>query len=215
MPKRVDPHERRERIAAALLRVAARQGLEAVSLRHVATEAGVTTGMVQHYFPSKDAMMDFALATVGERYGRRMAANAAVLGDEPAARDVVRVTLTSLIPRDADERDDARVALAFQSYAASRPASAAELGTTNAQLREYLAAQIESCRRTADAGSDTGPDAGTGTGPAVDPTLAATALLATAEGLALQVLSSALPAAQAFEALDQQLALVLGDAAAA
>lgn len=215
MPKRVDPHERRERIAAALLRVAAREGLEAVSLRHVAAEAGVTTGMVQHYFPSKEAMMDFALATVGERYGRRMAANAAVLGDEPSPRDVLRVTLTSLIPREDDERDDARVALAFQSYAASRPTSAAELGTTNAQFREYLAAQIESCRRTAGSGTDTDVGTGSALGPAVDPKVAATALLATAEGLALQVLSSALSTTQAFEALDQQLALVLGDAAAA
>jgi AcrR family transcriptional regulator len=195
MPKRVDPEERRALIAAALLRVAARQGLEAVSLRHVATEAGVTTGMVQHYFPSKEAMMDFALATVGERYGRRMAANAAALGAEPSPADVVRVTLTSMIPVDADEREDARVALAFQSYAAARPA-AAGLGSTNAQFRGHLATQIESCRRS----------------PGIDPYVAATALLATAEGLALHVLSSALSATEAFEALDQQLALVVGEA---
>ncbi|MEV0952020.1 TetR/AcrR family transcriptional regulator [Promicromonospora sp. NPDC050249] len=196
MPKRVDPEERRAQIAAALLRVAARQGLEAVSLRHVATEAGVTTGMVQHYFPSKEAMMDFALATVGERYGRRMAANAAALGTEPSPADVVRVTLTSMIPAGADEREDARVALAFQSYATARPAAAADLGSTNAQFRAYLATQIESCRRS----------------PDIDPYVAATALLATAEGLALHVLSSALPATEAFEALDQQLALVVGEA---
>ena len=206
MPKRVDHQERREQIAAALLRVAAQQGLEAVSLRHVATEAGVTTGMVQHYFPSKEAMMDFALATVSERYGRRMNASAAALGDKPSPVDVIRVTLTGMIPRDDDEREDARVALAFQSYAAARPGSAAELGTTNAPFREYLAAQIESCRRTADVGPRIGPD--------VDPHVAATALLATAEGLALHVLSSALSAAEAFEALDQQLGLVVGEAVA-
>lgn len=196
MPKRVDPEERRAQIAAALLRVAARQGLEAVSLRHVATEAGVTTGMVQHYFPSKEAMMDFALATVAERYGRRMAANAAGLGADPSPADVVRVTLTSMIPGDAVEREDARVALAFQSYASARPAAAADLGSTNAQFRAHLATQIESCRRSAD----------------IDPYVAATALLATAEGLALHVLSSALSATEAFEALDQQLALVVREA---
>lgn len=203
MPKRVDHHERREQIASALLRVTAHQGLEAVSLRHVATEAGVTTGMVQHYFPSKDAMMDFALATVGERYGRRMAANTAVLGDEPAPGDLLRVSLTSLIPQDDDERDDARVALAFQSYAATRPASAAALGTTNARFRDHLAAQVELCRRAAGTGRTAGPR--------VDPLVVATGLLATAEGLALQVLSSALTTTQAFEALDQVLALALGD----
>ncbi|WP_129790210.1 TetR/AcrR family transcriptional regulator [Promicromonospora panici] len=205
MPKRVDHRERREQIAAALLRVAAQQGLEAVSLRHVATEAGVTTGMVQHYFPSKEAMMDYAMATVSDRYGHRMTANTAALGDEPSPADVVRMTLTSMIPRDDDEREDARVALAFQSYAAGRPRSATQLGTTNAHFRDYLAAQIEACRRTAGAGPRGGPD--------VDPHVAATALLATAEGLALHVLSSALSTAEAFEALDQQLALVIADAA--
>ena len=50
MPKKVDRQERRTRIADALMRVAADQGLEAVSLRHVAAEAGVSAGMVQHYF---------------------------------------------------------------------------------------------------------------------------------------------------------------------
>ena len=48
MPKLVDHHERRTLLAAALLRVAATRGLMDVSLRHVAAEAGVTAGMVQH-----------------------------------------------------------------------------------------------------------------------------------------------------------------------
>lgn len=64
MPKKVDRHERRTLIADALMRVAARQGLEAVSLRHVAAEAGVSPGMVQHYFRTKDEMMAFAMAVV-------------------------------------------------------------------------------------------------------------------------------------------------------
>src|SRR3954467_4457371 len=54
------------------MRVAAHQGLEAVSLRHVATEAGVSTGMVQHYFRTKDEMMTFA--TGPDASARRTAA---------------------------------------------------------------------------------------------------------------------------------------------
>ena len=57
MPKKVDHQERRTLIADALMRVAADQGLEAVSLRHVAAAAGVSSGMVQHYFRTKDEMM--------------------------------------------------------------------------------------------------------------------------------------------------------------
>jgi AcrR family transcriptional regulator len=54
MPKKVDRQERRTLIADALMRVAADQGLAAVSLRTVAAEAGVSAGMVQPYFRTKD-----------------------------------------------------------------------------------------------------------------------------------------------------------------
>ncbi|MGH3910171.1 MAG: TetR/AcrR family transcriptional regulator, partial [Pseudonocardiaceae bacterium] len=64
MPKRVDHRARRTQIADALMRVAATKGLQAVSLRHVAHEAGVSAGMVQHYFRTKDEMMTFALEVV-------------------------------------------------------------------------------------------------------------------------------------------------------
>ncbi|MEU6646463.1 TetR/AcrR family transcriptional regulator [Saccharomonospora sp. NPDC046836] len=193
MPKRVDHHERRQQVADSLLRVAARQGLEAVSLRHVAEEAGVTAGMVQHYFPSKEAMMHFAMATASERYERRMRARIAELGSEPAPNEVIRAALISFVPCDESERDEARVALAFQSYASTRPTVAAELAAQNAQLSEFLAAQILLARR-----DDT-----------VDPATTATALLATAEGLAVRVLSAKLPHEAALDALTYQITLTL------
>jgi AcrR family transcriptional regulator len=87
MPKLVDHQERREQIASALMRVAAGQGLEAVSLRHVAAEAGVTSGMVQHYFPSKDSMMAFAMRSASARYEARINQAVAALGTtRPAVR---------------------------------------------------------------------------------------------------------------------------------
>ena len=57
------------------MRVAARRGLEDVSLRHVAAEAGVTAGMVQHYFRTKDEMMVFAIGAVRERVEQRWPPN--------------------------------------------------------------------------------------------------------------------------------------------
>ena len=53
MPKIVDSTERRERIASAVLAVAAREGLPNLTLRDVAREAGFTTGTVSHYFRDK------------------------------------------------------------------------------------------------------------------------------------------------------------------
>jgi len=45
-------------------RLVADEGLEAVSVRTVAAEARVSIGTVQHYFPTKDAMLLHAQAQV-------------------------------------------------------------------------------------------------------------------------------------------------------
>lgn len=192
MPKRVDHEERRRAIAEALLRVLARDGLEAVSLRHVATEAHVTAGMVQHYFPSKDAMLAFAMRAASERYETRIGARVTALGDEPAARDVIAALLGGLLPGDDTESDDARVALAFQSYAAHHPDAREQLVGGSAQLRVHLA---ELLRAAGSAPTDLGTRA--------------TALIATAEGLAVQVLCAGLPAAEAQHALERQIDLAV------
>lgn len=198
MPKKVDHQERRERIAAALMRVAADRGLEAVSLRHVAAEAGVTAGMVQHYFASKDAMMDFAMQTASARYEVRMTAAVAALGDEPAPRALVEALLRSLLPLEADERADGRVALAFLSYAATKPDAAAHLEESNGHLRDFIAEQIRAAQ--AAGGAPTVTDAAS----------AAAAAFALAEGLAIHVLSSGLSAEIAAAALTDQLDRVFG-----
>lgn len=193
MPKLVDHEERRRLIAAALLRVISRGGLEAVSLRHVAAEAGVTAGMVQHYFPSKDAMMEFAMQAAAARYEQRITERLGRLGSDPDPRRILGVVLSSLLPVDAAD-DDARVATAFQAYAVSRPDAAARLEEANAQLREHLAGLV------------TAVGAGVG-----DPRTTATILFATAEGLSVQVLSARLPAQAAQQALDHHIELIMGE----
>lgn len=196
MPKRVDHQERREHIAAALMRVAATQGLESVSLRHVAAEAGVTAGMVQHYFPSKDAMMQFAMDTASARFGERIAAAVEALGQQPSARELIRAVLTTLMPTTGhDAADDGRVALAFMAYAATRPTVAADLERSNAELRDFIASQLRQAISE-------------GMAPAsLDPESAAATLVALTDGLAVQMLSSNLPAETATAVLEAQLDL--------
>lgn len=191
MPKRVDHEVRRQHIAAALLGVVSRDGLDAVSLRHVATEAGVTAGMVQHYFPSKEDMVHYAMGVASTRYEQRITEKLADLGTEPSPLLIIRALLGGLIPTNDAEAEDARVALAFQAYAANNPAAAARLGEDNRILIDYISELLQSI----DAGGD-------------DPRLAATTLLATAEGLAIATLSAGLPPNDAARALDTHLALL-------
>src|SRR5690606_7507379 len=50
MPRHVDRSERRTAVGHALMRIVARDGMEAVSVRSVAAEAGMSVGAVQRYF---------------------------------------------------------------------------------------------------------------------------------------------------------------------
>lgn len=187
VPKLVDHHERRTLLADALLRVAATRGLMDVSLRHVAAEAGVTAGMVQHYFRTKDEMMVFALDVVAARVQARLEAEE--VGDDPRAR--VRALLVAILPLDAARELEGRVAVAFHAYAAARPAVAARLREDTAGMRAAIAAQIRSA----------------GAPGALDPERAATGLLSLVEGLAIHVLGGHVDPDHALATLDGHLDL--------
>ncbi|MGX6600946.1 TetR/AcrR family transcriptional regulator [Micromonosporaceae bacterium Da 78-11] len=142
MPKKVDHLQRRTQIADALMRVAADRGLEAVSLRHVAAQAGVSAGLVQHYFATRDEMMAFAMDVVRDRGEARVAAAVARLGDDPPPRQLLRTIIAALLPLDEQSGADGRVALAFLAYSAVRPAAAATLRDGTAQMLSFIATLI-------------------------------------------------------------------------
>lgn len=198
MPKRVDHRERRTLIADALMRVAAEHGLEGVSLRHVAAEAGVSSGMVQHYFRTKDEMMTFALSVVREHSEARVSRAVAALGAHPAPRTLLRTMLVELLPLDEARRADGRVALAFLAYTAVRPAVAAALHQETAELLAFIASQIRAAQ--ADGAADR----------RIDPHHAAVGLLAVMEGLGVYLLGGHYAPETALAGLDAQLDLVFG-----
>jgi AcrR family transcriptional regulator len=191
MPKKVDRQERRTLIADALMRVAADRGLEAVSLRHVAAEAGVSAGMVQHYFRTKDEMMAFALAVVSERSQIRVTEAVARLGENPSPRLLLRTMIAALLPLDEQSRNDGRVALAFLAYTAVRPAAASALREETAQMIGFMASIL----------------------PAPNADAAAAGLLALMEGLGVYLLGGHYTAEQALGTLDAHLDLVFRSSA--
>ena len=190
MPRKVDHRERQELLADALMRLAAARGLQEVSLRHVATEAGVSTGMVQHYFRTKDEMMTFALGMVMDRIRERSQAELA-----PASpRKLVRSLLLQILPLDETRRMESHVVLAFLAYAAVKPSIASGVREAAAQMRAFLADQLRAV----------GPVNG------MDPERAAAGLLALVDGLGLQLLSRQYAEQDAVVALDAQLDLLFG-----
>jgi AcrR family transcriptional regulator len=186
MPKKVDAGQRRRLIADALMRVAAEQGLESVSLRHVAAQAGISTGMVQHYFRTRDEMMTFALTVVRERTQLRVTEALTALGATPPPRLLLQTMILALLPLDDESRDNGRVALAFLAYMAARPAAAATLRDDTTQLLDFVATLL------------TVPD----------PAGAAAGVLALMEGLGTYLLGGQYTEQQARHALDAHLDLL-------
>jgi TetR/AcrR family transcriptional regulator, transcriptional repressor of bet genes len=145
VPKRVDTLARRHGIAEAVFRLAASRGADAVSLRDVAAEAGVSLGMVQHYFRTKDEMLLFALAHMRDRVAARLQARLGHLtGAGP--RDVVRAILTELLPYDHDSTAEAIVSVAFYSRAAVTPAYAAALRSGLASVLDVISGQLHAAQ---------------------------------------------------------------------
>ena len=128
MPKIVHHDERRAVIARAAWRTIARHGVDASTVRTIAREVGCSTGVLQHYFPDKDALLLHALRLATAQTGGRMAARAQAAGGLAALRAVVREAL----PLDADSRLEWRIWLAFWGRAVSDPALARE------QRRRYV-----------------------------------------------------------------------------
>ncbi|GAB1508053.1 TetR/AcrR family transcriptional regulator [Actinophytocola sp. KF-1] len=185
MPRRIDHEARRRRLAEALWRIVTASGLEAVSLRHVAAEAGVSMGMVQHYFSDKEEMVLFALRGMTERVGRRMAVALDALPDEPLAR--VRAVLVETLPLDDERRLEAQVSATFLTRAPVDPRIAEYLRAEYAEGHAYLADQLRAAG-------------------VADPERAASLLVAVADGLTAHTLAGHHGPGEALAMLDAHLA---------
>jgi AcrR family transcriptional regulator len=64
----------RDVILDAVVAVLSTRGSDALSIRNVATEAGVSVGAVQHSFPTKDALIVGAMTAVNDRFRARLRA---------------------------------------------------------------------------------------------------------------------------------------------
>jgi AcrR family transcriptional regulator len=193
MPKQVDHEERRQTIAAAVCRLASQRGLDGVSLRHVAAEAGVSMGLVQHYFTTKDEMLLFAYHVMSGRVEQRTMAAASALPQPPTARSLLRVLLTAMVPHDAASRFEAPLWVAFLARAILEERLAAPLREGGRALLDFVAEQLRSAQQSGEAVKT------------VDPELEAVSLLALADGLMVQTLIEPDRARTAMATLDYHL----------
>ena len=197
MPKVVDHEERRAGLGAAVWRLAARDGLEAVTVRRVADEAGWSTGAVVHYFSDKEELLLFAFRTVADRVGRRLAA---ATERTSAPLELARAQLVEGLPLDREREAEVRVWFAFLGLALTRPALARAQRLTYRAWRERVADLLLEAQRQGEVHPD------------VDCAAAAAALVAVVDGLAIQATFEprALSARRQTELVDLQLDALRG-----
>ena len=75
MPKIVDHAKTRDLIAQAACSAIAKKGIGGVTMRDIATEANVTTGMITNYFGSKHKIVEAALMVPFKDFRRRIGLN--------------------------------------------------------------------------------------------------------------------------------------------
>jgi AcrR family transcriptional regulator len=138
LPRQVDYEERRSRIAEAVCALIARSGMEAVSLRDVATEADVSMGAVQRCFRTKEDMLLFALEHVSQHVSARADQRIATASTPQAASTLLSHTLAELALLDEASKTQAHVWLAFASRAPATERLAAVLRDTYGKLHDLI-----------------------------------------------------------------------------
>ncbi|MFI5593499.1 TetR/AcrR family transcriptional regulator [Amycolatopsis sp. NPDC051758] len=104
MPRTVDHAERRAQIAEALVRVAGRDGLHAVTMRAVAAEAGISLRLVQYYFETKAQLLLGALRHLEQQSHQRWAQRLSELPDPVSPRAFIEAFLAEALPTDERSR---------------------------------------------------------------------------------------------------------------
>ncbi|MEW2354889.1 TetR family transcriptional regulator C-terminal domain-containing protein [Spirillospora sp. NPDC029432] len=158
MPRRVDKEARRLDVADALFRIAAREGLDGVSMRTVATEAGLSLGAVQRYFQTKDEMLHFAFDQAVQAARARLREIRPQSGGQTFP-EALRRALLAFLPTDDRRLAEARVWAAFYAEAAVRPSFAASLDALDGEARANLRAAIVQGRQAGEVISDRSPEA--------------------------------------------------------
>lgn len=163
------PETTRRAVAEAVLRVVARGGVPAVSMRVVADEAGLSLGLVQRTVGTKDDLLLLATDRVIERADERVT-SAGLSESLPARR-----FLDGLVDLMLTDDRDGIVWIGFLAHALTTPTLADALRRHEHDGIEAIALLL----RAAQTAGELAPDA--------DPDQDALALLAIVDGLGTQI----------------------------
>jgi TetR/AcrR family transcriptional regulator, transcriptional repressor of bet genes len=129
MPKIVDHAKRRDEIALAACQVIADHGFEQSTVARIARAAGYTTGMVAHYYESKQEIILAALRLILKRIEERLTR------ERVAGEASLLSVLSEALPIDAQRFTECAFWMAFWGQVSTDP----KLKRLNAWVhREYM-----------------------------------------------------------------------------
>lgn len=143
MPARGDHDAKRREVSEAVWRVLAARGFGGLTLRAVATEMGASTGLLTHYFPTKRALVRYAVEIADERTATRARRTAPQRG-----LDALRAALLDVLPLTPELTAMSRVWVSFWDGALGDPYLGA--GQTARYVRwrdDILRPHVEAARR--------------------------------------------------------------------
>ncbi|MCV2393823.1 TetR family transcriptional regulator C-terminal domain-containing protein [Actinotalea sp. M2MS4P-6] len=142
MPKIVARPERRELLIDVTWKLIVAEGLDAVTLRRVAADAGFANGAVKPYFSSKAALMEAAYRRAFDRTVDR----AALSVGTRTGLDAIRRLCLEIMPLDDERRVEARVVIAFWEAAIGEPTMAKVFRDTVSSFSDDLARYLAQAR---------------------------------------------------------------------
>lgn len=172
MPKIVDHDERRHDVLDAASRVIVRDGIDAATSRAIAREAGLSNGVLSHYFADKDTILLDALRHSHRGIRERLLAKVTGLTGLAALREI----LLDNLPLDDERHRETRLEVSFWSRSLASATLAEIQREETAELRAAVRELLGQARAAGEIRAETDPDDAAGL------------LLALMDGLSLHLL---------------------------
>jgi len=136
----------RERLLDAAVALIARDGVDNLRIARIATEAGVSPGLVHYHFASRDALLEEAIEHSYERAGNQRLGATTGEGRSVAAR--LGAMIDQCLPGDRELRDDwvlwVELWLRSARHPALRPTAARLYSRLHAWFAEAIAEGVSS-----------------------------------------------------------------------
>jgi len=149
LPKVVDHDARKKQIIASASRMIATHGYENLTLRALAADMEITTGMITHYFKSKDEILFAALQAVHDRFYSRASS---AIGDRKGL-EAIRSRMQASIPLTPSVRQDWAIIFHFWASATSKPVFARFMSDEHKRLQTMDIANLKYAQEQGEIGS--------------------------------------------------------------